>query len=443
MQERERSLGLGLLLGLGCFFECLGVLIVTVVLNLAALALLGLLLLLVFFLGLLLLLLFFVLLRLLGNALLICLVLVGVVAGGGSFHFLGVVAVEETLLLELLEHFLHGLLVLAGLGAARDELQSLFDLVAQGLTNLSSGVLTEAVNTASNSALVRQIARDLAFVRSASSANERRVKQQTVLGSLALGLECAEQSLLSTKDLNGGGGVLGEVGETTGMSDEFGANNFANEGLKVRSDGAHALLEELGEGLAESHQLGDALGPLLDLEGVLVADVHAHRDLDGVDDLGSLFLIKDDLLDLFFEILSQIVASGVAEVDYAGVDSVVVDNLGELGEVPGEPLLQAHGEGVDVLVHLLNKGDRLSDRLVLSVHVRGATRARERVTETELGFSDFSIGKVLEQLGVVHADAANHLHRGVVVDRRDAGIAEELRAKFGVADAERELLLLG
>ena len=53
-------------------------------------------------------------------------------------------------------------------------------------------------------------------------------------------------------------------------------------------------------------------------------------------------------------------------------NGVVSDNFSKLGEVPWEPLLKAHDEGVDVLVHGLNKSNGLDDGFVLSVNIGGA-----------------------------------------------------------------------
>ena len=54
--------------------------------------------------------------------------------------------------------------------------------------------------------------------------------------------------------------------------------------------------------------------------------------------------------------------------------------------MPAEPLFYAHGEQVEVLLHLLDQRDRLDDRLVLTVHVELHVVTRERVGQTQLGF---------------------------------------------------------
>jgi len=53
-----------------------------------------------------------------------------------------------------LENLTHGILVLAGLGTVGNELQALFTLVTERLTNLGGGVLGEAIDTGSNGTLV-------------------------------------------------------------------------------------------------------------------------------------------------------------------------------------------------------------------------------------------------------------------------------------------------
>lgn len=63
--------------------------------------------------------------------------------------------------------------------------------------------------------------------------------QQTVLGGVALGLQGTEKSLLSTKNLNGRGGILGKVGQATGVGDQTGSNDFTDQGSEVRGNNAH------------------------------------------------------------------------------------------------------------------------------------------------------------------------------------------------------------
>lgn len=60
------------------------------------------------------------------------------------------------------------------------------------------------------------------------------------------------------------------------MSDELRADNFTDKSLQVRGNSTHTLLEELTKSLAERDKLRDTLSPLFNLEGILVADVHAH-----------------------------------------------------------------------------------------------------------------------------------------------------------------------
>jgi len=54
--------------------------------------------------------------------------------------------------------------------------------------------------------------------------------------------------------------------------------------------------------------------------------------------------------------------------------------------MPAEPLFYAHGEQVEVLLHLLDQRNRLDDRLVLTVHVELHVVPRKRVGQTQLRF---------------------------------------------------------
>ena len=56
----------------------------------------------------------------------------------------------------------------------------------------------------------------------------------------------------------------------------------------------------------------------------------------------------------------------------------------ELGEVPGVPLPNPHGEGVEILVHLIQQRDGLDDHVVGPCRVELDKSARVRVAESEL-----------------------------------------------------------
>lgn len=95
----------------------------------------------------------------------------------------------------------------------------------------------------------------------------------------------------------------------------------------------------------------------------------------------SFLFIEHDVFDFVKHFIVASISLSVEEEDESGVNLVVVDNLGHLWEVPGEPLLQAHAEGVDVLVHLLNEGNGLSNWFVSSVDILRDLGAGEGMTE--------------------------------------------------------------
>lgn len=53
----------------------------------------------------------------------------------------------------------------------------------------------------------------------------------------------------------------------------------------------------------------------------------------------------------------------------SGEEVVVLDEVLQLGEVPRVPLPHAHGEGVEVLVHLVELRDGLDDHVVRATRV--------------------------------------------------------------------------
>jgi hypothetical protein len=172
------------------------------------------------------------------------------------------------------------------------------------------------------------------------------------------------------------------------MGDQLGAKDFTNKSLQVGSNCVHAVSQVIGKRLSEFDQFDDSLSPLFNLDSVRVFHVHTHGDLGSVDDLLGFLFVDHDSGDVVLDFVADCVALSVEEVDEAGVDLVVIDDFGHLGEVPGVPLLQPHAEGVDVFIHLLDEGDGLRDGLVTAGDVLSNLAAGELMTETELGAFD-------------------------------------------------------
>ena len=108
-----------------------------------------------------------------------------------------------------------------------------------------------------------------------------------------------------------------------------------------------------------------------------------------------------------------------------GEDLVVIDDFGQLGEVPREPFFKPHAEGVNVLVQLLDQSNCLNNGFVLPVYVGGALLAGEGVAQTELGSSHILIIDLLHNLDKVRLDASHKLGDGLVERSGDAGFSEK------------------
>lgn len=132
--------------------------------------------------------------------------------------------------------------------------------------------------------------------------NDVKVKKSThvvdesVLGRVVLGLECSEKGLLSSEDLDGGSGVLGEVEERSSVRDESGSNKLSNEGREVGRNGGHSvseILEQLDSVLGDGD---DLVAQGVDVVDVGVGDLGTHRELSSLLE-GSLEVLGKDVLE--------------------------------------------------------------------------------------------------------------------------------------------------
>jgi hypothetical protein len=79
--------------------------------------------------------------------------------------------------------------------------------------------------------------------------------------------------------------------------------------------------------------------------------------------------------------------------------------------MPGIPLLDPHGEGVDILVEKFEQADRLDNRLILPVDVQGDLISGEGVGEAESGLLQLNILEflMLQEAQEMFADSADEL----------------------------------
>lgn len=105
--------------------------------------------------------------------------------------------------------------------------------------------------------------------------------------------------------------------------------------------------------LAVLAERDDARCKALDVDHVDRAQVLAHTVLRSLDDLCCAdAVLVQDLLDLRQHAV-DVVAAVLDQHGEFGEVVVVIDDLRQLGEVPAVPLFDAHSEGVQVLVQLV------------------------------------------------------------------------------------------
>jgi hypothetical protein len=81
-----------------------------------------------------------------------------------------------------------------------------------------------------------------------------------------------------------------------------------------------------------------------------------------------------------------------------GVLVVLGNNPDEFGEVPGVPFANAHGEGVDGFVELIEDSDGLNDMIVILLDGELDLCSGIGVAETQLGRACVAFPELLEEL---------------------------------------------
>lgn len=319
-------------------------------------------------------------------------------------------------------------------------------MALEGLTELGGGGFREVIDTGGNGTLVGKETGDSALVLGAGSSDEGRVVQETVLGGVTLGLQGTEKSLLGTENLNSGGGVLGQVGQATGVGDKTGSDDLTDESGKVRGDNAHLGDQVRVERLAVLGELDNTLGERDDVLHVSLGDLLTHAVLGGINDvLGNTLIVLDESGNVVQALVVQVVLV-LDEQSELGVTLVVGDNLDELGEVPGVPFADTHGESVDGLVKLVENGDGLDDVVVVTLDGELYLSAGVGVTKTELGSAHVTLAQLLEELGGVETDTTEKILdnlagvTGLAVHERESGLDASSQSLIG--HTEDDLLLL-
>lgn len=225
-----------------------------------------------------------------------------------SFWHSNFISVKKTFFLQLFDHIVHGFLIFSWFGSTRQEFESLFHLILEGLTELRCWGIGETINSGSNSTLICEVSWDSTLVLLTSSSNERGVENQSILWSLSFCLQSSEKGFFSTKNLDCRCWIFWEVCKSTSVRNELGTNNITNKSWKVRSYGVHSVFKILSELLSEINEFDASLCKFFDLKAILIGHFLSHRNFSSVNDLLSFFIIKNDIINLFFHFVSDIIS---------------------------------------------------------------------------------------------------------------------------------------
>jgi len=316
----------------------------------------------------------------------------------------------------------------------------------QSLTKLGGRSLGEVVDTRSNGALVGKETRNATLVLGASPANEGRVIQETILGSVTLGLQGTEESLLGTENLDRGGGVLGQIGQATSVGNQTGTDHLSNKSSKVGSDNAHLGYQVLVERLAVLGQADNAAGESSDVLHVGFGDLLTHAVLGSINDVLSNTLV---ILDEGGQIMQFLIVQGLLvlhEKGNLGVALVFRDDLVQLGEVPRVPFANTHGESVDGLVKLIKDSNGLDDVVVVTLDGELDLGAGVGVTQTKLSSVHVTLAELAQQLAEVQSETTEEILdnlagvTGLAVYKGESGL--DASCKTLVQQTQDNLLLL-
>lgn len=245
------------------------------------------------------------------------------------------------------------------------------------------GFLLKGIEADTECALVSQRSGDLTLhLVSLGRADNACIVDETIFGRVFLSLQCAEESLLGTENLNGGGWLLSKVDQAAGVRDQLGTDELTNELGEVGSDGGHTVLEVLGKVSTVVGDGNDLTGESLEMAFIISSDLSTHGDFGGLANLVGDFLGANCLEFLLGEVLH--VGPHANENDRLGVDDIISDDLRELGEMPRVPLLQTHGVVVELFVEVLKKRNSLNDHSVDLIRGEGELIARHAMSQTKL-----------------------------------------------------------
>jgi hypothetical protein len=286
-------------------------------------------------------------------------------------------------------------------------------------------LLGEVINSGSDRALVCKESRDSSLVLGASSANERGVVQQSVLGSVSLGLQSSEKSLLRAENLHGRSGILGQVGQASGMRNQTSANDLSDQRSKVRSDDAHLGNQVRVQRLAILGKADNSLCERNDVLHVRLRYFLAHAVLGSINNALSNTLI---ILHKSSKVVQALISQSLFILDKEcnlSVALVIRNDLDKFGEVPRVPLSHPHREGVDGLVKLVQNCNSLNNVVVVPLDGELDLSTGVGVTETKLGSTHITLTELLQQLSGMQPDSTKHiLHNftgvsSLTIDKRE------------------------
>eukprot|EP00341_Mesodinium_pulex_P012853 CAMPEP_0116924700 /NCGR_PEP_ID=MMETSP0467-20121206/23674_1 /TAXON_ID=283647 /ORGANISM="Mesodinium pulex, Strain SPMC105" /LENGTH=348 /DNA_ID=CAMNT_0004603593 /DNA_START=384 /DNA_END=1427 /DNA_ORIENTATION=+ len=240
-------------------------------------------------------------------------------------------------------------------------------------------------------------------------------------------------------------GYLAKPIKEPAAADELGADQLADQDGEVGGEHHHAVLQLGGEVLALVEHVVDAAAQLLHLLHVLLTHVHAHADVRGFLHLLQQLFAAQNLQQLLL-VCVEFVHDGEPGFDFQDhfhQNLNVGHDFDDLGEVPAEPLFEAHGLVVHFPVDFLEQVDGLDDHGVHLVAGELEFEAGGSVGQAERHGAHVALREVSQLVGNVFTQQAEQVVVLALSLAVEAHLLGDLLREVGVLHLDRVLDISG
>lgn len=144
---------------------------------------------------------------------------------------------------------------------------------------------TESVASDTKGTLGSKGTGDFTLELGSSGINEGGLIDDTVFGSVVLGLDGFEEGFFSTEDLDSGSRALSKVDETSSVADKPGTNELSNNSSQIGSEGLHSVFQVFLKTGTVVSELKNLITERNDVFLISFSDFSSHGDFGSILDV--------------------------------------------------------------------------------------------------------------------------------------------------------------